>query len=48
LTEIGLIKKKVEIDAFPRYCRNGVLFSDVLNLLAGRSLPIKGINRNPN
>ena len=45
--EIGLVKKQIESDVFPRYCRNGVLFSDLLNELAGRSETIKGIFRNP-
>jgi hypothetical protein len=32
----------------PEYCRNGVLFSDLLNHLAGsRDEAIKGLNRNP-
>lgn len=35
------------MEVFPRYCRNGVLFADFLNKLAGRSEPIKGIFRNP-
>ena len=31
----------------PKFCRNGVLFGDLLNRLNGREAPIKGMNRNP-
>ncbi len=37
------------VQNFPEYCRNGVLFADLLNRLkGGRSdAVIRGINRNP-
>ena len=31
----------------PKYCRNGVLFGDLLNRLAGRGEVIKGLHRTP-
>ena len=31
----------------PKFCRNGVLFGDLLNRLAGRDEVIKGIHRTP-
>jgi hypothetical protein len=37
----------VEPENFARYCRNGVLVSDLLNKIAGKTTLIKGINRNP-
>ena len=47
LQQTGLIKKQVDHENFTRYCRNGVLISDLLNKIAGKTAPIKGINRNP-
>ena len=36
-------------NVFPKYCRNGVLFGDLLNKLSGRfEESIKGLNRTPN
>ena len=32
---------------FPKYCRNGVLFGDLLNRICGRDPPIKGLHRVP-
>ena len=31
----------------PKYCRNGVLFGDLLNRLSGREEVIKGLHRTP-
>ena len=31
----------------PRFCRNGVLFGDLLNRLSGKDQIIKGLNRAP-
>jgi len=47
LQQIGLLRKQVEPENFPRYCRNGVLISDLLNKIAGKTVAIKGISRNP-
>lgn len=47
MRDVGLIKKKVEIDEFYKFCRNGVLISDLLNKLQGRESPIAGIFRTP-
>jgi len=47
LKEIQLIQRTVQPQLFPRYCRNGVLFADLLNKLGGRTPVIKGIIRTP-
>ena len=31
----------------PKYCRNGVLFGDLINRLRGREEVVKGLNRTP-
>ena len=35
------------INEFPRYCRNGVLFGDLINRIKGRDPVIKGLHRVP-
>ena len=47
LRDTGLVKKAIDSEVFPRYCRNGVLYADFLNKLAGKTQPVKGIVRNP-
>jgi hypothetical protein len=42
----SLLIEKLLTD-LPKYCRNGVLFGDLLNRLHGREEVIKGLNRNP-
>lgn len=41
-----LSPQKLLLD-LPKFCRNGVLFSDLLNRLQGRGEVVKGINRVP-
>lgn len=45
--EINLIKESVPNleNRLHKICRNGVIFSDLLNRLSGKSDVIKGINR---
>lgn len=48
LEEINLIRRKaVSIEAFPQFCRNGVIFFDLVNKLNGRTPILNGIQRNP-
>ena len=48
LEDINLLRRKaVSIKEFPQFCRNGVIFFDLINKLAGREPVLKGIQRNP-
>ena len=48
LTEINLLRKNsVTLEEFPQYCRNGVIFFDIINRLNGRSPVLKGLDRKP-
>lgn len=48
LEEINLIRKKaVSLQEFPQFCRNGVIFFDLINKLNGRNPVLKGVQRNP-
>jgi hypothetical protein len=48
LEEINLIRKKaVAIKEFPQFCRNGVIFFDLINKLNGRTPILKGVHRSP-
>ena len=51
IDDIKLISNQVNpaklILELPKYCRNGVLFGDLLNRLRGREEVIKGLHRTP-
>ncbi|CAI2358904.1 unnamed protein product [Moneuplotes crassus] len=48
LESINLIRKNaVAIQEFPQFCRNGVIFFDLVNKLSGRNQVLKGVHRNP-
>ena len=49
LKELRIIKgNEINIDNFPEYCRNGILFSDLISELEGtRKRVLNGIMRNP-
>ena len=48
LGDIKLIREGVvSVADFPQYCRNGVIFFDLVNRLQGRNPVLKGANRNP-
>ena len=49
--DVNLINAQLSIPKLmadlPKYCRNGVLFGDMLNRLSGREEVIKGLHRTP-
>lgn len=48
LEQINLIRRRaVSIDEFPQFCRNGVIFFDLVNKLNGRTPVLNGVQRNP-
>ena len=51
INDIKLISNQLNftnlLHDFPKYCRNGVLFGDLINRLRGREEVIKGIHRAP-
>lgn len=48
LEDINLIRRKaVSIQQFPQYCRNGVIFFDLVNKLQGKTQVLHGVQRNP-
>lgn len=48
LESINLIRKSaVSVKEFPQFCRNGVIFFDLVNKLGGREQVLKGVHRNP-
>ena len=48
LEDINLIRRKaVGIKEFPQFCRNGVIFFDLVNKLQGRNPTLQGVQRNP-
>ena len=51
IEDIKLLSNQVNpsklIFDLPKYCRNGVLFGDLLNRLKGRDEVIKGLHRTP-
>ena len=48
LAEIRLIRKSaVRVEQFPEYCKNGVIFADLIGKILGRGEAVKGIQRKP-
>ena len=48
LEQISLIRRRaVSIEEFPQFCRNGVIFFDLVNKLNGRTPVLNGVQRNP-
>ena len=51
IEDVKLVSNQVNptrlIFDLPKYCRNGVLFGDLLNRLRGRDEVIKGLHRTP-
>jgi len=50
LIDIGLLKSQnleILVRKMPLICKSGVIFADVINLLEGKSEPVKGIQRKP-
>ena len=48
LESINLIRRNaVSVKEFPQFCRNGVIFFDLVNKLSGRDQVLKGVHRNP-